>query len=137
MGYAATVVSHHGTAAALAAFALASVVEGTASAWAGALLAGVVALRLASAAAAHKLIASSDADLASFALLPIRDLVATGLFLAAWTGNTVTWRGRRFVVLADGTLKSTTGSSELLEAEQGIRLPVLTAGIAGIASGGS
>ncbi len=31
-------------------------------------------------------------------LLPIRDLTAMGLWIAGWAGNTIVWRGERFVV---------------------------------------
>ena len=36
-------------------------------------------------------------------LLPLRDVVAMGLWAAGLTGNTIVWRGERFV-LKDGKL---------------------------------
>ena len=36
--------------------------------------------------------------LANLWLLPIRDLIATGLWLAGFAGNTIVWRGERFTV---------------------------------------
>ncbi|MEZ0230043.1 MAG: glycosyltransferase, partial [Planctomycetota bacterium] len=101
VGYAATVFSHHGIAASLAA-ASAAQLAGSSAFWL--LAAGTVALRLVTAAVAHAAIAGREADLASLPLLPVRDLVATALFIRAWLGRTVTWRGRRFRVAPDGTL---------------------------------
>ena len=97
-GYAATIFSHHGIFAACVATALAP------SLWP--LLAVTVTVRLVTALVAHVAIAGREADLASLPLLPLRDLVGTALFLLAWTGRTVTWRGRRFQVARDGTLRS-------------------------------
>ncbi len=36
--------------------------------------------------------------LPSLALLPVRDLIAMGLWVAGFAGNTIVWRGERFVV---------------------------------------
>jgi ceramide glucosyltransferase len=101
-GYAATLVSHHGVAFALVALVLATP-AGHASTFA-ALAVAAVALRATSAALAHSLIAGRGADLRSLLLLPVRDLVASALFVRAWLGRTVTWRGRTFRVDADGTM---------------------------------
>jgi ceramide glucosyltransferase len=143
-GYAATIISHHGVAAALGAWLLACVAAGacppfferTYSAppiltevlpW---LVAAVIALRVATATIAHSLIAGRKADLASMALLPLRDLIATGLFVLAWSGSSVTWRGRRFRVLADGTFRNidSFGPEPEHERDRTIPLPLLTAG---------
>jgi ceramide glucosyltransferase len=97
-GYAATIFSHHGIFAACVATALAPTL------WP--LLAATLGVRFVTALVAHVAIAGREADLASLPLLPLRDLVGTALFLLAWTGRTVTWRGRRFQVARDGTLKS-------------------------------
>jgi len=98
VGYALTLFSHHGVAAALLAFILDRAL------WP--LLAATIAIRLVTALVSHVAIAGREADLASLALLPFRDLVATALFLLAWTGRTVTWRGRRFLVARDGSMKA-------------------------------
>lgn len=126
-GYAATVVSHHGVAASLGALALATLALGAPPAWALAIAAGTVALRLVTGLAAHALIAGREADLASFLLLPVRDLIATALFLVAWTGRSVTWRGRRFLVLADGTMQELERHSLATEStEKAERKPLLS-----------
>ena len=39
-------------------------------------------------------------------LMPLRDIVAMGLWVAAFAGNTIVWRGERFVV-QDGKLRKT------------------------------
>jgi ceramide glucosyltransferase len=106
-GYAATIVSHHGIAAALA-LAIAARFE----AWALGVLAGIVAWRMATAAVAHVAVAGLAADLASLPLLPLRDLLATALFAWAWTGRSVTWRGRHFRVERDGSLRSLDARAE-------------------------
>ena len=36
--------------------------------------------------------------LPSLWLLPLRDIVATGLWIAGFAGNTIVWRGERFTV---------------------------------------
>ena len=38
-------------------------------------------------------------------LLPLRDLLACATWLGAFTGNSVIWRGHRFLIRADGKLK--------------------------------
>ena len=43
--------------------------------------------------------------LPSLLLLPMRDLVATGLWIAGFAGNTIVWRGERFTV-KDGKLST-------------------------------
>ena len=45
-----------------------------------------------------------NADVRSLLLLGLRDLVGSMLFVAAWTGRGVTWRGTRYDVAHDGTL---------------------------------
>ena len=46
---------------------------------------------------------------ASLPLLPLRDLVQMGLWVAGFAGNTIVWRGQRFE-LKDGKLISKSGS---------------------------
>jgi ceramide glucosyltransferase len=102
-GYAATIISHHGVACATVALGMAALGIGRVPT-ALTLLASVLAIRMTSGLVVHRLVAGRDADLGSLPLLWVRDLMATGLFLAAWSGRGVTWRGRRYQVAADGTL---------------------------------
>jgi ceramide glucosyltransferase len=44
--------------------------------------------------------------LPSLWLLPLRDLVAVGVWVAGFAGNTIVWRGERFA-LKDGKLHKT------------------------------
>jgi ceramide glucosyltransferase len=103
-GYAATAISHHGVTCATLALGLAALGVGSVRG-AAALLASVLAVRLASGLLAHRLVAGRDADLRSLPLLGLRDLVGSALFMAAWSGRGVTWRGARYDVAADGTLR--------------------------------
>jgi ceramide glucosyltransferase len=59
-------------------------------------LAAAVALRLAVSAAFLRLL--GDRDLASLALLPLRDLVGLASWALAFTRTTVVWRGAEFVL---------------------------------------
>jgi ceramide glucosyltransferase len=102
-GYAATIVSHHGVAFATLALGLAVLGVGSART-AIVLLAGVLAVRMASGLVAHRFVAGRDADLRSLPLLGVRDLVGSALFVAAWGGRGVTWGGARYRVAPDGTL---------------------------------
>jgi len=102
-GYAATVISHHGVTCATLALGLATLGVGSVRA-ATALLAGVLAVRMASGLIAHWVVAGRDADARSLPLLGVRDLVGSALFATAWAGRGVTWRGARYRVAADGTL---------------------------------
>jgi ceramide glucosyltransferase len=103
-GYAATVLSHHGVACSLAALAVAAIDRSPLLVPCAVLAAATIAWRVVTAAVAHVAIAGRGADLLSFPLLPLRDLVGTLLFLLAWTGRSVTWRGRRFRVAPDGVM---------------------------------
>jgi ceramide glucosyltransferase len=42
-----------------------------------------------------------------FWLVPVKDLLQTALWLGAFLGNTVEWRGRRLRLKHDGTLAET------------------------------
>ncbi len=125
VGYGATVFSHHGIAASLAATALAPALWPLAAATIGA--------RLVTAGIAHVAVAGAQADLISLPLLPVRDVIATALFALAWTGRTVTWRGRRFRVAADGTMQGVGVSGA--EGDGAPRLAEHTATLT-VASGG-
>jgi hypothetical protein len=39
-----------------------------------------------------------------FWLVPLKDILQSGIWLAAFLGNKVEWRGRKMKVLPDGTL---------------------------------
>jgi hypothetical protein len=68
------------------------------------LLASILAVRMASGLVAHCLIAGREAHVGSLPLLELRDLVGSALFVAAWSGRGVIWRGARYRVAPDGTL---------------------------------
>jgi ceramide glucosyltransferase len=103
VGYAATVVSHHGITFALLALGLAGLGVGSPRV-ATTLLATILVVRMTSGLVAHRLVAGRDAALRSLPLLPLRDLVGSALFVVAWSGRGVTWRGARYRVAHDGTL---------------------------------
>lgn len=103
-GYAATLVSHHGVTCATMALGLAILGGGGSIRAATALLASVLLVRMTSGLVAHSRVAGRNADVRSLLLLGLRDLVGSALFVAAWTGRGVTWRGTRYDVAHDGTL---------------------------------
>jgi ceramide glucosyltransferase len=49
--------------------------------------------------------------LPSLWLLPLRDLIAMGIWVAGFAGNTIVWRGERFL-LNGGKLQSVGNSEE-------------------------
>ncbi len=63
-------------------------------------------LRLAMAMTVGILVLGDHHLLDSLWLLPVRDVVAMGLWVAGFAGNTIVWRGERFV-LKDGRLQKT------------------------------
>jgi ceramide glucosyltransferase len=103
VGYAATLISHHGVACAALALGLAALGVGSVRP-AAILLAGVLVVRMSSGLVAHRVLAGRDADIRDLPLLGVRDLVGSALFVAAWSGRGVTWRGARYRVAPDGTL---------------------------------
>jgi ceramide glucosyltransferase len=44
-------------------------------------------------------------SLGTFWLVPLKDLLGFGIWLAAFLGNTIEWRGQRMRLLPDGTLR--------------------------------
>jgi ceramide glucosyltransferase len=55
-----------------------------------------VLLRLAVALTVGKSVLHDSTVVKNLWLLPLRDLVAVGIWLASFAGHTVTWRGDRF-----------------------------------------
>jgi ceramide glucosyltransferase len=70
-------------------------------------LAAVVAMVI-RAAAAHVVSARVLHARINLALLPIEDLLGFCFWIAGFFGNTVTWRGRRYRVFADGKFEQVT-----------------------------
>jgi ceramide glucosyltransferase len=71
------------------------------SGWSLGLLGGFTLLRLAQAAVFSRLM---GADRVRLWLVPLRDVVSFGVFLAAIAGDRVVWRGARFKVGRDGVI---------------------------------
>jgi ceramide glucosyltransferase len=67
------------------------------------LLVSSICLRLALAMTVGILVLDDDQILSALILLPLRDLVAFATWAAGFAGNTIVWRGERFV-LKDGKL---------------------------------
>jgi ceramide glucosyltransferase len=38
-------------------------------------------------------------------LLPVQDLLSFAFWVAGFFGNTITWRGRRYLLMKDGTFR--------------------------------
>jgi ceramide glucosyltransferase len=74
---------------------LACIVSGFAF-WSWGMLAVVLLLRFALAVTMCKSVLHDQGALKSLWLLPLRDLIAVGVWLASFAGRTVTWRGDRF-----------------------------------------
>jgi ceramide glucosyltransferase len=55
-------------------------------------------LRLAVAITVGKFVLEDRRLLRNLWLLPVRDLVAVGVWIVSFVGHTVTWRGDRFVL---------------------------------------
>ena len=72
--------------------------------WSLALLAGLIVFRQVQALVLSKLMASDESLLW---LLPLRDVLAFGVFLAAIFGDRVEWRGNRLRVGRDGAIAAT------------------------------
>jgi ceramide glucosyltransferase len=68
------------------------------AAWAWMLLAITGFLRFVLAAVMDALVLRGRQSLWNYLLLPVRDFVAAGVWLASFGGNTVSWRGDRFML---------------------------------------
>jgi ceramide glucosyltransferase len=73
------------------------------AAWSCGALAVVLLLRILLALVMCRSVLRDQGSLKSMWLLPLRDLIAVGVWLASFAGHTVTWRGVRFK-LKDGRL---------------------------------
>ena len=77
-------------------WALLNLIAANASPWSWAVLAAVVLLRFAVALAVGKRVLQDKALAKQLWLLPVRDLIAVGVWIVSFFGHTVTWRGDRF-----------------------------------------
>ncbi len=66
--------------------------------WSWAVLGATVLLRLAVAITVGKFVLEDRRLLRHLWLLPVRDLLAVGVWIASFAGHTVTWRGDRFIL---------------------------------------
>jgi ceramide glucosyltransferase len=66
------------------------------SPWSWVLLAGTILLRIAVAFVMCRTVVEDEASLERLWMLPLRDLTAAGVWIASFTGHSVTWRGERF-----------------------------------------
>lgn len=69
-----------------------------AAAWSWAILAGVLLLRFAVALFVGSSVLRDRQVISQLWLLPLRDLIAAGIWLVSFFGHTVTWRGNSFVL---------------------------------------
>jgi ceramide glucosyltransferase len=84
-------------------WALLAVAAFQASPWSLAVLAAMLLVRCAVAMVVGRTILQDSQVLRQMWLLPLRDLIAVGIWVASFGGHTVTWRGDRFE-LKDGRL---------------------------------
>lgn len=84
-------------------WALVNLLFAHAASWSWAVLGAVVLLRIAIALVVGSAVLKDRQVLSQLWLLPLRDLIAVGVWIASFVGHTVTWRGDRFE-LKDGRL---------------------------------
>lgn len=84
-------------------WALVTLISSRAAPWAWLLLALMLLLRSAVAVMVGKMVLQDRKVIPGLWLLPLRDLVAVGIWTVSFAGHTVTWRGDRFI-LKDGRL---------------------------------
>jgi ceramide glucosyltransferase len=77
-------------------WALLNLIAAHAAPWSWAVLGAIGLLRFAVALAVGKFVLQDDHLLKNLWLLPVRDLIAVAVWIASFTGHTVTWRGDRF-----------------------------------------
>jgi ceramide glucosyltransferase len=74
------------------------------------LVAAALAVRLALAWFSERLCLKGRLPAAAFLLLPLKDLLAFGLWLFSFLGNKIAWRGARFRVTGEGKLRPLEGN---------------------------
>jgi len=79
-------------------WALLTLISSSAAPWSWAVLGATALLRLAVAITVGKFVLEDRRLLRHLWLLPVRDLVAVGVWVASFVGHTVTWRGDRFLL---------------------------------------
>ena len=79
-------------------WALLTLIASGAAPWSWAVLGATVLLRLAVAITVGKFVLEDRRWLRHLWLLPVRDLIAVGVWIASFAGHTVTWRGDRFIL---------------------------------------
>jgi hypothetical protein len=77
-------------------WALLNLILAHAAPWSWALLGAVLLLRILVALAVGKSVLKDSQLPGQVWLLPLRDLIAVGIWIASFWGHTVTWRGDRF-----------------------------------------
>ncbi len=77
-------------------WSLLNVIAAHAAPWSWAVLVAVYGLRLTVALVVGKSVLRNKELLTNLWLLPLRDLIAVGVWIASFAGHTVTWRGDRF-----------------------------------------
>lgn len=77
---------------------LLAVIFGGAAPWTWAVLGAVLLLRTAMAFFMCRTVLQDEEGVESLWLVPIRDLIAVGVWIASFTGHTVAWRGDRFTL---------------------------------------
>jgi ceramide glucosyltransferase len=84
-------------------WALVNLIAAHAALWSWVVLAAVLLLRVPMALAVGNAVLKDRHVLSRLWLIPLRDLIAFGVWIASFAGHTVTWRGERFE-LKDGRL---------------------------------
>ena len=79
-------------------WALLTVISSSAAPWSWAVLGATALLRLAVAIIIGEFVLEDRGLLRNLWLLPVRDLVAVGVWISSFAGHTVTWRGDRFLL---------------------------------------
>jgi len=77
-------------------WALLTLILARASAWSWTVLGGVLLLRILVSLVVGKSVLKDRQLPGQLWLLPLRDLIAVGVWIASFWGHTVTWRGDRF-----------------------------------------